>query len=88
MRNLFLTMQRTGTVVIIVLTSLIVAGYGMLALWKPELVWKLEHLGRRWMYQDPEPTESALMWTRIAGACSIIASMFFLLFMLWKVAGR
>ena len=84
MRNV----QQTGVISIIVLTSLMVAGYGIFALWKPELAWKLEHMGRRWMYRELEPTESALVWTRIAGALSIIASIFFLLFMLWKVIAK
>lgn len=88
MRNTFLTVQQAGGMTIIVLTGLIVAGYGAFALWKPELVWKWQHMGRRWMYQDAKPTYDALTWMRIWGGFTIIASLFFVLFMLWKVTAK
>ena len=87
MRKTFLTIQDAGTVAIIFLVGAIMIGYGVLAVLKPELVWKWQHMGKRWMYQNAEPTCSALAWMRICGGFSIIVSIFCVLFMLWKFAG-
>ena len=83
-----MTLQDVGTIVLCIVFGLAIIGYGVLAVAKPEWVWKLEHLGRRWMYEDLQPTENALAWMRIVGAFAIIGGVFFMLFMLWLTVGR
>ncbi len=88
MMNLYLSMQNTGSAALIILFGLAIIGYGVLAVVKPEWLWKLEHMGRRWMYEDLQPTDNALVWMRIVGAFCIIGGMFFILLMLWLTVGR
>ena len=68
--------------------DLAIIGYGVLAVVKPEWIWKMEHMGRRWMYEDLQPTDNGLAWMRIVGAFSIIGGIFFILLMLWLTIGR
>lgn len=60
MMKLYLSMQDTGSAALIILFGLAIIGYGVLAVVKPEWLWKLEHMGRRWMYEDLQPTDNAL----------------------------
>lgn len=88
MEKLYLATRETGSIALILVFGLAIIGYGVFALLKPEAAWKLEHLGRQWMYEDLQPTENALAWTRIVGAFGIIGGIFFILFMLWLTVGR
>ena len=88
MRTLYLTVQQTGSVVLAVFFGLLIMGYGVFALLKPETVWKLEHLGRRWMYRDSELTEAAIIWIRVVGALAIVGGIFFMLVMLKVTQGE
>ena len=88
MMNLYLSMQNAGSIALILLFGLAIIGYGVLAVVKPEWIWKMEHMGRRWMYEDLQPTDNALAWMRIVGAFCIIGGMFFILLMLWLTVGR
>ena len=82
MRTLYLTVQQTGSAVLAVFFGLLIMGYGVFALLKPEAAWKLEHLGRRWMYRDAEPTAGAIIWIRVVGAVAIVGGIVFMLIML------
>lgn len=86
--RLYLSVSETGSAVLVSLFGLLIMVYGVFCLLKPEIVWKLEHLGRRWMYEDLQPTDNALAWMRIVGAFCIIGGMFFILLMLWLTVGR
>ena len=88
MNHLSLNIQQTGSAILIVVFGLAIMGYGVLSVLKPEWIWLLEHLGRRWMYEDLQPTDNGLAWMRIVGAFSIIGGIFFILLMLWLTIGR
>jgi hypothetical protein len=88
MNHLSLNIQQTGSAILIVVFGLAIMGYGVLSVLKPEWLWKLEHMGRRWMYEDLQPTDNGLAWMRIVGAFSIIGGIFFILLMLWLTIGR
>ena len=80
--RLYLSVSETGSAVLVSLFGLLIMAYGVFCLLKPEIVWKLEHLGRRWMYRDAEPTSDAIIWIRIVGGASIVGGIFFILIML------
>lgn len=82
MRTLYLTVQQTGSAVLAVFFGLLIMGYGVFSLLKPEAAWKLEHLGRRWMCRDAEPTAGAIIWIRVVGAVAIVGGIVFMLIML------
>ena len=88
MNHLFLNIQQTGSAILIVVFGLAIMGYGVLSVLKPEWLWTPEHMGRRWMYADLQPTDNGLAWMRIVGAFSIIGGIFFILLMLWLILGR
>lgn len=88
MTDLYLSMRNAGSIALILLFGLAIIGYGVLAVVKPEWIWKMEHMGRRWMYEDLQPTDNGLAWMRIVGAFSIIGGIFFILLMLWLTVGR
>lgn len=87
MSSLFLTMQQTGSAVLAVFFGLLIMAYGVFSLLKPEAAWKLEHLGRRWMYRDSEPTEGAIIWVRVVGAVAVLGGIFFMMIMLRMTQG-
>lgn len=82
MRTLYLTVQETGSAVLTVFFGLLIMAYGVFALLKPEAVWKLGHMGRRWMYRDIDPTKEAIIWTRVVGVVAIVGGIVFMLIML------
>ena len=86
--RLYLSVSETGSAVLVSLFGLLIMAYGVFCLLKPEIVWKLEHLGRRWMYRDAEPTSDAIIWIRIVGGASIVGGIFFILIMLQVTQGE
>lgn len=88
MMNVYMPMQSAGSMALIILFGLLIMAYGVFCLLKPEIVWKLEHLGRRWMYRDAEPTSDAIIWIRIVGGASIVGGIFFILIMLKVTQGE
>ena len=86
--NVYMPMQSAGSMALIILFGLLIMAYGVFCLLKPEIVWKLEHLGRRWMYRDAEPTSDAIIWIRIVGGASIVGGIFFILIMLKVTQGE
>ncbi|MBO4929775.1 MAG: hypothetical protein J6D61_04975 [Clostridia bacterium] len=86
--RLYLSVSETGSAVLVSLFGLLIMAYGVFCLLKPEIVWKLEHLGRRWMYRDAEPTSDAIIWIRIVGGASIVGGIFFILIMLKVTQGE
>ena len=88
MMNVNMPMQSAGSMALIILFGRLIMAYGVFCLLKPEIVWKLEHLGRRWMYRDAEPTSDAIIWIRIVGGASIVGGIFFILIMLKVTQGE
>ena len=86
--RLSLAASETGSAVLVVFFGLLIMAYGVFCLLKPETVWKLEHLGRRRMYRDAEPTSEAIIWIRIVGGAAIVGGIFFLLIMLKVTQGE
>ena len=86
--RLYLSVSETGSAVLVSLFGLLIMAYGVFCLLTPVIVWKLEHLGRRWMYRVAEPTSDAIIWIRIVGGASIVGGIFFILIMLKVTQGE
>ena len=47
MTDLYLPMRNAGSIALILLFGLAIIGYGVLAVVKPEWIWKMEHMLRK-----------------------------------------
>ena len=53
---------------------------GVLYVLRPQLAWKISHWGKRWMYRDAEPTDSAIIFTIVIGVIAILVGLFLAVF--------
>ena len=53
---------------------------GVLYVLRPQLAWKISHWGKRWMYRDAEPTDSAIIFTIVTGVIAILVGLFLAVF--------
>lgn len=53
---------------------------GLLYVLRPRLAWKISIWGKRWMYRDAEPTDSAIIFTIVIGVIAILVGLFLAVF--------
>ena len=53
---------------------------GVLYVLRPQLAWKISIWGKRWMYRDAEPTDSAIIFTIVTGVIAILLGLFLAVF--------
>ena len=53
---------------------------GLLYVLRPQLAWKISIWGKRWMYRDAEPTDSAIIFTIVTGVIAILVGLFLAVF--------
>ena len=53
---------------------------GLLYVLRPQLAWKISIWGKRWMYRDAEPTDSAIIFTIVIGVIAILVGLFLAVF--------
>jgi len=61
-----------------VMLMIVLAGYGVLSIVRPDITWWFQTAMRSWQYsEDPEPSDGALLMQRIGGAALIVGVVYF-----------
>ena len=63
--------------------ALVLISFGLFGALCPETAWEWEHVLKRWQYQSIEPTDAAIMATRIGGILGIVVGVIFF-FVGWR----
>lgn len=58
-----------------VLIGLVIVVIGAINTLSPETGW---YLSSGWKFRDAEPSDAALLWTRVSGIATILIGLFFL----------
>lgn len=61
-----------------VMLMIVLAGYGVLSIVRPDIPWWFQTAVRSWQYsEDPEPSDGALLMQRIGGVALIAGVLYF-----------
>ena len=75
--------SHTGPTAYHFIMALVCIGLGCFNLFLPEAAWYFAHLFRSWQYENVDPSDAGITWTRIGGVFLIITGII-VFFMKWS----